>query len=730
MKKLLAFIVGVLLFIPLTTVHAIRLDPTTGIYDTDTEVSVALTANPPAGDFNAVSVRLNIEGGEILDFVQATGTEWIGLTKDCLDNTTFFTSNQICLSLAKSTNINSGELIGTLTVKVTGTSVKITKAEGNIYSDGENSVEDLGDAALYYNSAVTTNVVATSYPTEEVVNNDSTLLVISIAVIAILAVGLIVFFIIKKRNQSLTINKANPKTKIVAVVLAIGTLAITTGIIGLSISNNQAPEQSSAYDACDVGTKQCLADGVNYKVCNQSGRWGADIFGCEDGSTCTNGACVATSPCEASTYNQCLAIGGAWCSGPNLCFPSNRAGDVNCTETNIQNGNAKINIDIVCGRRSAVTDPANPVNPADPADPANPVNPVNPGGGTGTGSTTTPRKAICGESCNIDTDCGVTQFGVQPNCVNKMCTNPACPSDFNKDAQCACKTSSSKCGDRCGIWSDGFQPLCGDGVSSCSWVNGPTCGGSNQTYCLPTTLAADSGYTKKACSAEKSYEYIVDSKGAILSGGTEAIQAKLKDLCNPTPVTPENTAPKGYFDSVSCEFAAGWACDSDDYSANVKVDLYVDGPVGQGTYVGASIANLSRENAVGELCNGNSSRGYNIQIPSNLYNTGERVFYAYPINTPEGANTLSAGGPRTLNTNSCGTNLTPLLACGNMDSDGDGKLTVIDFASFAKAFNTSCSNTDFIENTCGSKDTNNNGKIDIVDFANFANKYQKDSCAI
>ena len=97
MKKLITLLVGVLLLLPLTTVHAVSVDPTTGIFDTGTTFDVQLMANPPAGDFNGVSVRLKIEGGEFTNFVPATGTTWIGMTQDCDNNTAFEIRLQLTL---------------------------------------------------------------------------------------------------------------------------------------------------------------------------------------------------------------------------------------------------------------------------------------------------------------------------------------------------------------------------------------------------------------------------------------------------------------------------------------------------------------------------------------------------------------------------------------------------------------------------------------------------------
>jgi len=787
MKKFLPVLFGILFLTPSLNLNALSLTPNTGVFDTNSNLELELTAKPPEGDFNAVSVRLKIEGGEFVDFTPETGTDWIGLTKDCNDNTEFFTTDSICLSLAKSSNLLTDELIGTVQVKATSDTVKIVKIEGNTYSNGETSIEDRGDAAMFYseNSIDTTSTGVIDSQPENEQTTDNTIIIAGL-VLGILILIVVVLMVLKKRRSNNVVLNSNPKAKIVAVVLGVSVLAIVTGVIGLNLSNSQAPESTDAATA-----NYCEGSTYGMSYCKPGFRYvgghcyaGAEIghwcepspvttttsnpdcpsVGLKDGGDkCQNNTKIRCSKGQVIEVGECATTSTS--SGTTTGTGSSTGTiSVNCPSVGLNNEQEKCSGgSLIRCNNGAVIEVGDCPSTGTTADPvvkptqdkpdtgstgtsvtpdSATVTPVTSSGATGsatTGSTSTTTnnsgtvtsasKAICGQGCNVDSDCATSSFGFATKCVSNKCVNPACPTDTEPGTLCACKTQSAKCGDRCGVWSDGFQPLCGDGISTCSWVNGPTCGGSNQTYCIPTTLAANSGYTKRSCTSQSGYQYIVDSQGAILSGGTQAVQTKLKELCNPAPSQPENTAPRGYFDSVSCEFAQGWSCDSNDYSANIKVDLYVDGPVGQGTYVGSAIANQSRENAVGNLCNGNSARGYKIQIPSNLYNTGNRVFYAYPINVPEGVNSLVAGSPRTLNTNACGTNVTALPACGNMDSNGDGKLTVIDFAAFARVFNSACTNTGFTENSCGGRDTNKDGKIDITDFAAYARKSAKTSCS-
>ncbi len=154
----------------------------------------------------------------------------------------------------------------------------------------------------------------------------------------------------------------------------------------------------------------------------------------------------------------------------------------------------------------------------------------------------------CGWPCQTDNDCPYSQFGQDPSrprgatgayrsiChpTRKICVSPLCPDQSNLDAQCACNVSIGRCGDRCGIWSNGFYPLCGDGVSSCSWINGPFCqqGANSNTFCMPIT--PQNGYTSRQCSNDPTYKYLVRPNGTTGSN----TQADVVAACNCSPLSP------------------------------------------------------------------------------------------------------------------------------------------------------------------------------------------------
>jgi hypothetical protein len=67
------------------------------------------------------------------------------------------------------------------------------------------------------------------------------------------------------------------------------------------------------------------------------------------------------------------------------------------------------------------------------------------------------------------------------------------------------------------------------------------------------------------------------------------------------------------------------------------------------------------------------------------------------------------------------------VVCGPMDTNGDGKLTLIDLANFVKVYRKTCKDT-APTTGCKGKDTNGDKKITLPDLSNFVKKYGKKSC--
>ena len=98
---------------------------------------------------------------------------------------------------------------------------------------------------------------------------------------------------------------------------------------------------------------------------------------------------------------------------------------------------------------------------------------------------------------------------------------------------------------------------------------------------------------------------------------------------------------KGFLDAAACTSFTGWACDPYNYSNPLAVHFYADVQAGSGGIsIGSTIGNRTREQAVGDLCGGNSNHGFNYPAPPSLKDGKNHTIYAYAINIPSGNNSL------------------------------------------------------------------------------------------
>lgn len=172
-------------------------------------------------------------------------------------------------------------------------------------------------------------------------------------------------------------------------------------------------------------------------------------------------------------------------------------------------------------------------------------NTINPGGVCSC-SSEPPKKAICGESCQVDSDCAPSTGGAPVVCHNNKCANANCPGDTANGTICFCKTANRKCGDPCG---KNQLPLCdriGDEnnpPSECGYIgNVNQCSESiaNNQYCLPRE--PQNGYTRRTCT-----NGVQASNLRRPDGGNVTTRAQVYESCFPAPtatptLTPEPTA--------------------------------------------------------------------------------------------------------------------------------------------------------------------------------------------
>jgi hypothetical protein len=180
------------------------------------------------------------------------------------------------------------------------------------------------------------------------------------------------------------------------------------------------------------------------------------------------------------------------------------------------------------------------------------------------------------------------------------------------------------------------------------------------------------------------------------SGGPGINAAYPFDVASYLPTTN----PIGNYDSATCTESIGWTCDPYNYQT-LSVHFYANGPSGAGgTYIGQTVANLTREPAVGALCGGYSAHGFRFITPNGLKDGLPHSIYAYAINlNPYGVNPLLGGSPK-------------IITCSTdpADLNGDGKVDIYDYnilvADFGKTGTPGWIPADIIKD----------GKVDIYDY--------------
>jgi len=182
-----------------------------------------------------------------------------------------------------------------------------------------------------------------------------------------------------------------------------------------------------------------------------------------------------------------------------------------------------------------------------------------------------PKKVSCGQACNSDADCKGAANGGTTVCRDegggvKKCANVFCPVGMTiPGANCDC-SAGRVCGQTC----NASIGLCGDGKSSCRYINGPNCNvtvpnSQDNTYCVPIgTNGGASQLTHAKCVARD------QGNSYVLLNGQNPTPAQLLDLCNLTVQTTcykctdltndGNTCSSQTVNSTSCP--TGWTTNS------------------------------------------------------------------------------------------------------------------------------------------------------------------------
>lgn len=149
-KLSILLVVSLLAIVPVFKIHAVTMNPASGSYSPGAQLTITVTASPTGAGSNAVAIRLTLTNATVVSFTPVTGGSWVGATQDCA-GPAYYTSTTVCASLAKSVDIVAGETLGTLVIQFANTNgtATITRAAGNVYSDGVTSYANSGTAATY-----------------------------------------------------------------------------------------------------------------------------------------------------------------------------------------------------------------------------------------------------------------------------------------------------------------------------------------------------------------------------------------------------------------------------------------------------------------------------------------------------------------------------------------------------------------------------------------------------
>ena len=107
--------------------------------------------------------------------------------------------------------------------------------------------------------------------------------------------------------------------------------------------------------------------------------------------------------------------------------------------------------------------------------------------------------------------------------------------------------------------------------------------------------------------------------------------------CSPPPPPPTSYPPYGYHDSVPslCSLTGGWACDPDDYSQALTVELTFGGDITSGAIAVGTIANGNRPDLPpAGMCGGNPNHGFTLlatSFPPSMFDGVVHPVYAYAL---------------------------------------------------------------------------------------------------
>ena len=290
--------------------------------------------------------------------------------------------------------------------------------------------------------------------------------------------------------------------------------------------------------------------------------------------------------------------------------------------------------------------------------------------------------SVCGEGCNQDSDCKTPTGGGVAVCRNNICENRDCPTGKTTFGTiCSCGFAGRKCGQTCGA----NVGLCGDGVSTCAFV-GRTCT-NNEFSNPPVTCIPNSIFAKQVAGWSTEGIFACGGNSWFQYQGRTPTQAEIQAVCD-------------------AEIQLKYKCNTNTYTCMQAND---------GTY---DTSEDCLTNCVAPTSGPACKSLWWTDSNDKTCGTQKQFCGVYMYQ-----------GLQTYNTQAECLSIVNIIQCGPMDSNGDGKLDLVDLAAFGKAYGKTCNDTGANYGLCSGKDSNGDGVINIVDFANFGKRYNKPSCS-
>ena len=113
--------------------------------------------------------------------------------------------------------------------------------------------------------------------------------------------------------------------------------------------------------------------------------------------------------------------------------------------------------------------------------------------------------------------------------------------------------------------------------------------------------------------------------------GAASSDLNTRALLTKSPKSFFNNAPIGYLDSVNDGMLRGWSYDPDNSTVTISVAIYMDGPLGTGTFVATTTANAVRSD-VNKVMGVSGDHGFVWAIPAQ-YAAASHTWYVYGVDS-------------------------------------------------------------------------------------------------